>query len=468
MLLKVSDWVIFLGRFHPLAVHLPIGILLLAAIIALISRKKRFRVLAPSLDFILLLGAISAAVACMLGYMLSWGGDYNTEVLFWHQWAGILLTMVSFFLYWTCSRSAPILSGFLVRNSHFGFWIMLLLIAYTGHLGGNLTHGSTYLLQYAPNPLRVLAGLEPKAAPRPQITVLDSADVFLDVVYPLIQSKCQSCHNKDKMKGELLLTTYDEMLKGGEKGPSLVIGDLENSLMYQRVILPASHDDYMPAEGKPGLNDDELEVLKWWIENDAPPSMRLARVELEGNMPGKFKRLLGLTTSESSLPEAKVAAADTTHIRRTREQGFIVKKIIPESNYLEVRLPFTGQTLKELNIEVLLPLKDQIVWMDLSQGEVGDEDLSIIGQLNRLNKLNLANNPISDAGIVHLSDLKKLRYFNLYGSSISDRGLGILKGLGELQSLYLWQTQVTDAGIESFKKERPDINIIMGQVDFQK
>src|SRR5690606_40579444 len=101
------------------------------------------------------------------------------------------------------------------------------------------------------------------------------------------------------------------MLKGGEKGPSLVIGDLENSLMYQRVILPASHDDYMPAEGKPGLNDDELEVLKWWIENDAPPSMRLARVELEGNMPGKFKRLLGLTTSESSLPEAKVAAADT-------------------------------------------------------------------------------------------------------------------------------------------------------------
>src|SRR5690554_6975314 len=102
-------------------------------------------------------------------------------------------------------------------NSAYVFLPILALLTFTGHYGGNLTHGSTYLFQYAPNPLRVMAGLEPKAAPRPPVTVLDSADVFLDVVHPLIQSKCNSCHNADKKKGQLLLTTYDDMLKGGKE-----------------------------------------------------------------------------------------------------------------------------------------------------------------------------------------------------------------------------------------------------------
>ncbi|MEX2592020.1 MAG: c-type cytochrome domain-containing protein [Anditalea sp.] len=468
MFLDIPDIVMFFGRFHPLVVHLPIGILLLAVVIALLSRKRRYKALAPALNFVLLLGAISAAIACVLGYMLSWGGDYNPDSLFWHQWAGILLAVLSFSIYWLRTRGWNKGPKIFIEKSYLAFWALLALIAFTGHLGGNLTHGSTYLLQYAPDPLRVMAGLDPKPVPRPQVTVLDSADIFLDMVHPLIESKCQSCHNQDKMKGELLLTNYEEMLKGGENGPSLVPGDLENSLLYQRVILPETHDDYMPAEGKPGLDDDQLALIKWWIENEAPPTMLLAEMELESDMTGKFQRVLGIGTSESRLPDMEAVAADSADLQLAREQGFIIKQIVPNSNFLEVRLPFTGQTLRDMDIKVLLGIKDQITWIDLSQGQLEDEDLATIGQLKLLSRVDLANNPISDEGIAHLRDLEEVRYLNLYGTNITDQGLATLKSLKKLQSLYLWQTKVSDSGVESLKKERPTISVTLGNLEFQK
>src|SRR5690606_27027404 len=139
MLLDVSDLIIFFGRFHPLVVHLPIGFLLLAVIIALVSRKEKYKTLAPALNFVLLLGAISAALACILGLMLSWGGDYNPDSLFWHQWMCILLAVMSFVLYWIGVKKIK-LPIYFYQNRHFAFWGLLLVLAFTGHQGGNLTH----------------------------------------------------------------------------------------------------------------------------------------------------------------------------------------------------------------------------------------------------------------------------------------------------------------------------------------
>jgi Leucine-rich repeat (LRR) protein len=151
-----------------------------------------------------------------------------------------------------------------------------------------------------------------------------------------------------------------------------------------------------------------------------------------------------------------------------RDQGFIVKHIVPDNNFLEVRMPFTGQTLQDMDISVLMGIKDQIAWMDLSDGEVGDEDLETIGQLKFLNRLDLANNPITDKGIAHLKDLEGIKYLNLYGTNVTDQGLSILKSLKKLQSLYLWQTKVSDSGVESLKQERPDINVTLGNFELPK
>jgi uncharacterized membrane protein len=468
MFLDIPDIIIFFGRFHPLVVHLPIGFLVMAVIIAFLSRKERFMALAPALDFVLLLGAVSAALASALGYLLSWGGDYNSESLFWHQWMGIFLTVISFLLYWIRTSKWEKIPLSFKHNSHYGFLGLLVLIAFTGHQGGNLTHGSEYLFQYAPDPLRVMAGLDPKPVPRPPVTVLDSADIFLDVVHPMIQSKCQSCHNNDKRKGELILTEYNEMMEGGEEGPSVIPGDLENSLLFQRITLPETHDDYMPAEGKEGFDEDQIALIQWWIENNAPPSLLLAGMEMEPHMVSKFERVLGINNIDDRLPDVEIAAADTIDLERARKEGFVIKKIIPGSNFLEVKLPFDGKTLLDMDIQALLPISDHIVWLDLSRGEVQNENLEVIGQFKNLSRLNLANNPISDQGIAFLRGLDEISYLNLYGTSVSDSGVETLTSFKKLKSLYVWQTQISDSGVASLKSQRPDIKVTLGFTEQQK
>ena len=128
--------------------------------------------------------------------------------------------------------------------------LLLLLVAITGHFGGNLTHGSTYLVDYAPQPLRALAGL----APRRVVTSVHEADPFEDVVGRFFQARCGGCHNADKRESGLNLTSYQTAMRGGDSGKVIVKGDTEQSELLRRISLPHDDDEFMPAEGKTPLN----------------------------------------------------------------------------------------------------------------------------------------------------------------------------------------------------------------------
>ncbi|MEP1983263.1 MAG: DUF2231 domain-containing protein, partial [Maribacter dokdonensis] len=77
---EVSDFVLFLGRFHPLVVHLPIGFLMFALVLELADNYTKMKHLNAAVPLALLFGAISGAVACMLGYMLSQSGGYDEDM----------------------------------------------------------------------------------------------------------------------------------------------------------------------------------------------------------------------------------------------------------------------------------------------------------------------------------------------------------------------------------------------------
>src|SRR3712207_5442639 len=81
--------VLFLGRFHPLLVHLPIGFLLIGFLLELFSRLPRYQAYGHAVSFVLFLGAWSAILAAGLGYLLSLGGGYDEDLLALHQWMGI-------------------------------------------------------------------------------------------------------------------------------------------------------------------------------------------------------------------------------------------------------------------------------------------------------------------------------------------------------------------------------------------
>ncbi len=128
----------FTGRLHPLLVHLPIGILLLALLFELLGRREQNRALQTAIPFVLLTGAIAAVFSCLSGWLLSQNGDYENELASRHQWSGIVVAILSISAYWLKARQ---------RKTTYFFLSMLLLpgILLTGHWGITLTHGEGYL-----------------------------------------------------------------------------------------------------------------------------------------------------------------------------------------------------------------------------------------------------------------------------------------------------------------------------------
>ena len=264
--METPDIVLFFGRFHPLILHLPICFLSLAFLLEILSRFERFRAYRPAVGLTLLLGAGSAAVAAILGYMLAQGGGYGEDLLSLHQWLGIgtaVLAIVSFVLYQQRNKQAnPALDKAYVSTLS----VMVLVLMGAGHFGGSLTHGSDYLTQYMPNPLRKLAGMSEKESKEIKpITNLEEAVVYTDIIYPIFDTRCVSCHNPDKKKGELMMHTAEALLEGGENGPIFEAGDPEKSEMLIRVHLPEEDEDHMPPDGKNQLTDEQVTLLTWWV-----------------------------------------------------------------------------------------------------------------------------------------------------------------------------------------------------------
>lgn len=84
-------------------------------------------------------------------------------------------------------------------------------------------------------------------------------------VRPILESACVECHGIEKQKGGLRLDTLAYAQKGGDSGPALVAGNLEDSLLLDRIFLPADDDEIMPPENGP-LSPAQQNILKRWIK----------------------------------------------------------------------------------------------------------------------------------------------------------------------------------------------------------
>ena len=81
----------------------------------------------------------------------------------------------------------------------------------------------------------------------------------------ILKQHCVSCHNQEKKKGDLVLTTRERALEGGENGPVLVPGDAGRSRLA--LVLAPDADPHMPPKGQ--LAPDEVEAIAAWIKAGA-------------------------------------------------------------------------------------------------------------------------------------------------------------------------------------------------------
>jgi hypothetical protein len=130
-----------------------------------------------------------------------------------------------------------------------------------GHLGGTLSHGEDFV--FAPLH-RAAAGREQPGPGSGDGTPLVASE-YERTIAPFLQRTCAKCHNPDKHKGDLVLTTIDGIRAGGENGAVLVPGKPDDSPMLTHCELPLDDDDHMPPKDKPQPTAAELTALRAWI-----------------------------------------------------------------------------------------------------------------------------------------------------------------------------------------------------------
>ncbi|RAJ08075.1 DUF2231 domain-containing protein [Arenibacter echinorum] len=460
---NVPDFILFLGRFHPLVVHLPIGFLIFAFLLELYGRWKRDNSVSMAIEFALLGGAISAVVASALGYMLSLSGDYDESMLDTHFWFGIATTIVTFFAWSIRSGRLNITKLKGMKPNMASLTLVVVLVGITGHYGGNLTHGSDYLVKYAP------FGREEKVV-LPPIDKLEDAAVYDYLVNPILDAKCASCHNSSKKKGGLSFQDSIDIKKGGKNGEAFIAGNVAKSEMIRRTMLDPHHEDYMPPEGKTPLTDEEKSILTFWIEKaNADFRVKMGELETPEEITSIASNMLGLedVTGKSGIPLPKAVQVNEEILKDIVGAGFKVRELIFESGLYEVVLPphfISSKNSDELDgkLEKLLPMKDNIIWLSLKDNGVQDRHLKTIGQFVNLQKVELEKNPITDLGIAEITGIQSITGLNLYETKITASSFDNFIKMKGLERVYAWGTAITEDEVASFAKKENRPAIIMG------
>ncbi|WP_316748868.1 c-type cytochrome domain-containing protein [Pedobacter gandavensis] len=442
----------FIGRFHPILVHLPIGILLLGCLFQLLTINPKFVFLRPAIPVICLLGALAAIFSSGSGYLLSESGDYDGELVDLHFWMGISVSIISVLLYLMYRKGVKEL--FLNLTSA----TLVILITLTGHYGGSLTHGSDYMTS-------ALKGESTKVA-IPPVPDVQKAIAYTHLVQPLLQNRCYSCHGSEKQKGKLRMDNISFMLKGGEDGASLVPGRANESELIKRMLLPITNDDHMPPKEKPQLTAEEISLLQWWINEGATADKKVADLK----QPEEIKPVLmsfqtGAAVSKkkvaADIPEEEVGKADPAAIEQLKKAGVVVIPVLSNSNYLSASF-VTAKADPEV-LKLLDALKKQLIWLNLANSSVTDAGLAIVAKLENLRKINLSHTTITDKGLALLKGLPKLQVINLVGTKVTAQSIITqLKGLKELQHLYLYQTGVEQKDQAKLKSSFNKVSLDFG------
>lgn len=438
------DIVNFLGRFHPLLLHLPIGFVLLAFGMELRDRWRGGTDFSAAIRFSLFWGAVGSVAAAVTGYMLAQQGGYEEQTLGRHQWLGIAVAALAVGMYVLHARR----DRATVQRLYFpAFVATVLALSITGHLGGSLTHGSDFISP---------GHLYPEE--RARVANLRSAVVFADFIQPILNDKCVRCHGATKQKGELVLHTAAGILAGGENGPVVVAGDVAKSPLVQRIHLPLEDEEHMPPKDKAQLTEQEIRLLEWWIEGGAEMKATVA----ESEVPEEVRAILeAYVEPADGVFALNVSPASGRRLNRLRAAGIDFTRLHAESPFLAVDLS-RRDSLGAATLDELDAVASQLIDLDLSYTNVSDADLEVLRKLPNLRELSLQHTAITDATLGRLRGHDYLERLNVYGTAVTDTGLAVLAALPRLRKLYLWRTAVTEDGLAELRRAQPKLYVDTG------
>jgi uncharacterized membrane protein/cytochrome c553 len=271
-----------IGRLHPVVIHFPIALLVAAAVFETVSALRR-RGASPAAMGCLAMGAAGAAAAAVAGWFnaaYEHAGDVSSTLLV-HRWTGIGAAVAAG-LALLCAVPSMFSARALLAPYRGLVLAAAMLVGVAGHFGGNLTYGPGYWT----DPLLALAGVgkgEPtskdvpaagaglvEAPPGTVAKVSFPVDGVIDFdahVKPILEASCVSCHGAKKRRGGLRLDTLEGLLKGGNGGDAIEVGNADDSYFIERVEGQGA-EQRMPLE-LPPLPEEQVKILRAWIDQGA-------------------------------------------------------------------------------------------------------------------------------------------------------------------------------------------------------
>jgi uncharacterized membrane protein len=429
----VPFWMQATGRMHPLVLHFPLVVLILYSVwVLIVQNSDPVRWNAALADSLLIIGALTAAVAAFSGFILSREEGYESGTLLWHKWLGVAISLAGILLYGFRKSLVPWKwPAKLVA----GMFLVLLFVG--GHLGGNLTHGEDFLI----SPLGPSADGSPKVA-------FEQAKVFDDLVKPVLEQKCLSCHNAEKSKGNLQMQTQALLKKGGKGGILWDTTKADLGLLIGRLHLPLDDKKHMPPRGKAQLTDDEVMLLAAWVKGGSRFDQLVSTLSPQNPVYAYGQNALGGGRTEEAYD---FNAADPEEVLKLNSSYRLIKPLSAESPALFVNF-YNRANFKTAEIEGLQPLKGQIVSMNLSKMPLRDGDLKVIAGFAELRKLILNFTDVTGASLGELKKLGKLRELSLSGTTIKMEHVKALENIPSLKKVYLWGTGLKKPELAMLKK----------------
>lgn len=434
-----------LGRLHPLIVHLPIGFIILALLLGWYARKREgYSQVVPLIYF---WGGISAVLACVTGYLQYLAEGYAFDSVKWHLWSGITTALFSFIMYAKTRQGTTVGLLDTIPISLLSF-LFFVLVSFTGHLGGAITHGEDYLIEPLPNTMKSALGFETFEEKEIVLNeaTWEDALIYEEVIKPILNGKCVSCHNPKKTKGGLLLHTPEGILEGGENGMVLLTGNAEKSELFSRMALPLDHDDHMPPEGRTQPSSEEITLVGAWINAGHPFDATLK----ESGLPKELFSAFFPKKQDLDHPDMPVPEASVDSILMVEKIGLHVDLISEASNFLSVsaiNLP----TFQDNDFEVLASLRTQIARLDLGGTQITDAIFTKLALLPNLTILKLDHTAITGEQLEKIVHLAHLKSINLTYTDFKDSYFSVLGDFESLQKVYLFESGIGTQKVRTLK-----------------
>ncbi|MCC5930215.1 MAG: hypothetical protein JJU28_13285 [Cyclobacteriaceae bacterium] len=444
----------FFGKFHPLLVHLPIGILLFSVFLWFLALLKKTFSLVPVIRLGLGASAVSSLFSVATGFLLRANESYPDEIINPHMFMGIALTFLLFFIFKISKRLYKYPAGRKILS--FLFILSAIFLIITGHFGGMLTHGASFLV---PPPIQEWFGTK-----ETESFVLNENTTVYEAVQYVFNSKCLSCHGPVRQRGGLRMDDYAQLIKGGKHGEVVLAGNPQESEILQRILLPLNDEYHMPPRERPQLTDEEIKLMLWWIEDGLKPDENIYKSTLPAELITLIETMARPEEeiiNENYLPDYQVPFADASIIKEFEELNVVVVPLSVNQPWLSVSLVVTRQEDIHSVLEKLVSLKDQLIELKIQDRILKTEDLMYIGKLESLRRLYLTNCTLNaETSLQHISHLSALRYLNLSHNQLEKDNILPFSGHSALKNLYLYNNNINAEGAKALEKLLPETKIL--------